>query len=58
MIGLLRMHACVCNASAGEEQSKVEVLCSRLADLGEDVDALLATVAVQEEQQDGAEELL
>jgi hypothetical protein len=33
----------------GEEQAKVEVLSDRLTQLGEDVDALLATVAVQEE---------
>jgi hypothetical protein len=48
---------------AGEEQAKVEVLSGRLAELGEDVGALLATVAVQAEEeegaeQDGAEELL
>jgi hypothetical protein len=51
----------VCVLRAGEEQAKVEVLSGRLADLGEDVEALLATVAVQgeeEDQQDGAEELL
>lgn len=46
---------CVCS---GEEQAKVEVLSDRLAQLGEDVDALLATVAVQEEAAGGEEELL
>lgn len=51
-----------CVWHAGEEQAKVEVLSGRLADLGEDVDALLATVAVQGEdegaEQDEAAELL
>jgi hypothetical protein len=54
--------ACACCEHAGEEQAKVEVLSDRLADLGEDVEALLATVAVQGEgegaEQDEAEELL
>lgn len=53
------MFAVLC--AAGEEQAKVEVLSDRLAQLGEDVDALLATVAANEEDgagEEGAEELL
>jgi hypothetical protein len=46
----------------GEEQAKVEVLSDRLAELGQDVDALLATVAAREEGeaegQEGTEDLL
>jgi hypothetical protein len=49
----------------GEKQVKAEVLSGRLADLGDDVDALLATVTVavqaasgEEDQQDWAEVLL
>lgn len=45
----------------GEEQAKVDVLSGRLAELGEDVDALLATVAVEageDGEEVGAEEEL
>lgn len=41
---------------AGEEQAKVEVLSGRLVELGEDVDALLASVAAEEEEDDGGDE--
>jgi len=41
----------------GEEQAKVEVLSGRLTELGQDVDALLASVAAKEDEEE-AEELL
>lgn len=52
---LIIVHCC-CWPCAGEEQAKVEVLSSRLEELGEDVDKLLdAVAAAADEEQDDEE---
>jgi hypothetical protein len=60
---LLAAAGCSVPPLTGEEQAKVEALSGRLAELGEDVDVLLAPLLArlegeEEEDGEGGEELL